>query len=577
MRYLKGLLLIIFFLPMAAFSGALIPLENLLMGQRSSEWQRTFESLHHFGSDSTDSRDQLLSYYQNYYLSSLGLEQRCSSSSASSLQFSELASQHELERSMLATLQYLGLDLVIRALISYAKYFEFSEDEFLKLTHFLVDGHCSENLTVISKRQLRNNMLEMFKSFDPEFSFMPSLPADFNLPSIAHGMSPEDDYRKKEFLVTIRLFKSFCSWPGEVENLRLLVPLVRNPQVMSYVIEQLDGKRWHFDTYQGAQLKASDNTVAVLCRGILCRRVSQRDFLSQRPRSLGSISLRDDLERLYCQRFRDQNFYHREMDPRISQMINDWSEGQQALMVSQFLSLITGIADLSLRAPRLSDLMMLSEASVDHFWQQWAEQRLENIIEQGPRFHEQLAIRAHHREEAQLDPFELHFDVDYGEFDRVYQKVGKLTLGMSALFYSDFLEWLIKNRRDALAPIHPSASDLAVIEQTQERLIRHLQHALLDQYQKLAHPPVKFSEFVEVVAQEILRRIDSDPSVFYQQLLQQIEKRPVDVKSSQLTTQLQIKLHFAPFALKEMTKKRHHQKAMELLNQDYRNNRDRDK
>ena len=63
--------------------------------------------------------------------------------------------RQQVERSVLATLQYTGLAIItVRALANYARYFQFSREEYQFLIENLVGNHCSQNVSVTSLKLL---------------------------------------------------------------------------------------------------------------------------------------------------------------------------------------------------------------------------------------------------------------------------------------------------------------------------------------------------------------------------------------------------------------------------------------
>jgi hypothetical protein len=63
-------------------------------------------------------------------------------------------------KTVIATLQYIALDLTSRAIPQYAKYFEFNREEYVNMVDGLVGNYCSSNISVISKKELRNNLIK---------------------------------------------------------------------------------------------------------------------------------------------------------------------------------------------------------------------------------------------------------------------------------------------------------------------------------------------------------------------------------------------------------------------------------
>ncbi|MCR9205892.1 MAG: hypothetical protein NXH75_15015, partial [Halobacteriovoraceae bacterium] len=195
----------------------------------------------------------------------------------------------QVMRAYLATLQYMTLDMATRHLPVYAKYFEYTEEEYENMVSTLVNNHCSQNLTTLSLRQLTLNMLKRWQS--SESVSLPSIKGNPYFPEKLGRQESRRSSRSAEFAWTVELFKASCSWGNEVNNYRLLVPLLRSPVLASMVIREMAGQTLSWsDAKSSPTLENSNKTTQIACQNLICRRVSAETFANQTPRSVGSTA-----------------------------------------------------------------------------------------------------------------------------------------------------------------------------------------------------------------------------------------------------------------------------------------------
>ena len=125
-----------------------------------------------------NSNEKKIVYYFALFNEGENLKRSCSKEK--DLLYRNADSEIKVKRTIMANLQYIGLDLTVRAIAEYAKQLDYSLDEYKNLMRRLIVNNCSLNLTVISIRQLTNNLLQKFlkpSSFKlPSVSLNPSLP-----------------------------------------------------------------------------------------------------------------------------------------------------------------------------------------------------------------------------------------------------------------------------------------------------------------------------------------------------------------------------------------------------------------
>ena len=332
-------------------------------------------------------------------------------------------------RSTIATVQLIGLETTTKAIAKYAQYFDFQKPEYQNLVDNLVGNYCSKNISVVSLKKLKKNMVDFFDDNDfifPGTEFLSSLGEDFR-----EHLPPEREYRKNEMRLTLELFKIFCSWGGVVHDTKLLAPLLRNPVWMSFVGRHISSQRleWNEDTNTFFLSRANGRT-RVICHNFVCRRTGDHDFERSFYYSVGTLGIRDDFNRLYCDHFRVVDFNYRHPDGKIKEMIHDLSFDDLNLLNAQMMALVTGFPDLFVMSQTLEKTKKAMGSGVEYYWKRWAK------IQGGQRDHnltyeESFTIEPSDRNlyfNPQRNRFRVEFDVNMGEFDRAYQRVGKITI-----------------------------------------------------------------------------------------------------------------------------------------------------
>ena len=122
---------------------ALVPVEGILLGEAVNEFQQ--DPLNYIFSDiydkSLEGENKKLRLYQSTYSSGALLKEGCGLYSPPV--YATAWMEKQAKRSMVATVQYIGLDTSIKAIGAYAKKFEVSEEAYQKLTNNLVNHRFS--------------------------------------------------------------------------------------------------------------------------------------------------------------------------------------------------------------------------------------------------------------------------------------------------------------------------------------------------------------------------------------------------------------------------------------------------
>ncbi len=430
---------------------ALIPIESIILGNFSEDYKNELSDPldYIFKLDTKEDEEKLsdyreyLSLYRGFYEEGIGLDNRCKE--RPSALYGKPYEKDRVTRSVIANLQYIGLDLMTRAIPEYAKYFEFTEQDYSNLVEKMVGNWCSQNLTIISLKTLKDNFKAKYEKGD---SFkLPTIGKNPLFPEKLSKFVPEDKAREREFKQTLELFKAFCSWGGDINDTRLLVPLLRNPQIMSFVIRQMAGIKLSWNQIdQGFTYTDDDKTVRVHCKNLICRRLSPAKFKSEVPRTVGSKGFHDDFQRIYCENLRDIDYVLNNQVPKIKRVIKNMTFDDQNLMVSQMIALLTGVPDFLVRSEKYTDGQDWMRASVDRIWDNWAEK-------QSQKFGKDLLFEESLTLELVDTPlyfnryrknFSVVFDVNLGEFDRINQMVGKISTKFDVKISKGFLNWMRK-------------------------------------------------------------------------------------------------------------------------------------
>ena len=519
-------------------ANALIPLEHLVLGDFSKAFDREISTPIDYIYQQSRDKDGLsdrssirhAQLYRGFYENGFLLDASCPEQNE--LVYTASWQRTQALRSAYATLQYIGLDVVIRALASYAHFFEFSREEYLRFIDNHIGNFCSQNLTVISKHQLRLNMQRHFDKTESLYN-LPDITNNKLLPSSLKGQIALEEIRKREFAQTIRLFKSFCSWGNDVDNLRLLIPLIRNPQIMAFIFRQLDSERldWNHDLSR-LVIRNHPDSVKVLCRGLICRREQETNFRREFPRAIGSISIGNDMSRLYCNEMLNKDFQVQNQDPKIRSIIDRWTFDEQNIMTSHFISLITGVPDLFIWSQDFSSGKKFLRFSIDESWNRWAKEQVSdlnhNIFYEEPLTLELLDRSLYFNRIS--GPVSVEFDLNMGEYDRIYQRSGKLTVEFDLKLTRALLKWA----REVYLNSPIERDDIR--DNVEERLYRVISPQVERAQERFEFAPWE-GDLTSILVDEILTQLMLMPNFV------------VDRWGNELLD-IPIRMHYGPFALK---------------------------
>ncbi len=427
-------------------SVALAPVEGILLGEAQREIQNDPLALVFSDRNSsigTNQDKQRMKFYHIIISGGVQMEDRCSN--LGPVSYSTKWREIQAKRSMVSTLQYIGLDTTIKAIGAYGKLLQLGETEYGNLISNIVSNYCSENVTVMSLKTIRKSLEAYYQNPDP--GIVPNIEQSAYATEAFKANSTSSETRAREFHYAIRNFRAFCSWGGKVDDLRLLAPYLKNPFVMNQVATNMSGVnyRWDEKLQDFSLVRKSPDAVRVVCKDLICRQTSTEDFKKDFPLSTGSTGVFQDLTKLYCQDFRLTDYDAKNTIPEVKAWIKGLELEEPILETNFFISLMTGIPDPFMGANKYSDIPLIVKSSVDERWTKWSRDVL-GTFSRDLLFEESLRVRARPRRnlaELGLDGFRLDFHVTLGEMDRIMKDNDKIGMSFDFKFSKNWLHSLI--------------------------------------------------------------------------------------------------------------------------------------
>jgi hypothetical protein len=249
---------------------------------------------------------------------------------------------------------------------------------------------------------------------------------------------------------------------------------------------------------------------------------------------VGSLNLANDLKRLYCEDFKvSQMTIHDDESKQVAEVMSEISSHNEGpLLATHFLSLVTGVPDFLIRTKKWDQVKEIAEASVIRTWDEWAMQETENFS-RDLYYEEPLTLELVDRDlyfvPGQKE-LEVQIDVNLGEFDRVNQKIGKLSVQFQVEVSKPFLNWAQEQWSISSGDI------LKRRENVQKRFEKFIKDDVASAREDFIIPPWS-GNLERLIAAELLSQLENSPVNLFSSLEREVIALPV-------------KLHFAPFALK---------------------------
>lgn len=367
--------------------------------------------------------------------------------------------EENAKRSIAATLQYIGIDVTTKAIAKYAQKKELSSDEYEKLVYNLVENGCSKNISVYSIKFIKDNLLNYFQN-ESVFE-LPSIKESPFFSKNLQDITNSQYSLEKQFELSIKNFRAFCSWGGGTDDYRLLAPYLSNPFIMSLVQNNLTQKQLVFDeNAKEVVLEKAKKPVLVACEDYICRRTDDVSFKNIFPKMIGSTDIETDFKALYCAHFRDLT-YHANHPIKL---INDWIKNQSLedpyLEVSQFISLVTKIPDILISSEKYNDIIISLKSTIDERYHKWAYEKTSSFVTD-LLYEESLQVDLvplSKTSEIKKGEFQLLFDYSLGELDRVISQVDKIHSTFELELPKSYLRWIrnsiiIANNRGRYAEV----------------------------------------------------------------------------------------------------------------------------
>ncbi len=347
----------------------------------------------------------------------------------------------QAKRVLLTTLQFAGMRVSMKAIAAYSKELNFTSEQYQTVVEKLVGGYCSKNISLISNDELKKYFSGLYGETENKF-VLPSIEGNPLFPEALNGLDIRENILNREFLYTVKLFRAFCSWGNDVENLRLLVPLVKNPIIMAWLIRMINNQSVVWDEKSEiAVAKEQDSDFHVTCRQLICRKSSDHVFKETLPRPIGESSIQDDFDRVYCNDFQDAEFTYVNQSETIKKWIDEQSFDEHYLMSSQLVALISKVPDFIIWSKDFVSAKTALKAGMDSYIDRWVKSQSDRFS--SDIFYEEPLAIERVADVYYLEPYanslKIVYDVNLGEFDQNTNMLGKIKLNFNISVEHNFL------------------------------------------------------------------------------------------------------------------------------------------
>lgn len=424
-----------------SFCTIAISVESNMAVNNSFIFEQVRSSHHNLVIDSPVEFKNQLAFYRAFYIEGENLKNFCAASPK--VYYKNRFEKNSVATSIAATLQWSIIKNTIGAIRSYTKALEISDSGYEQIGKNLISSSCSQNISVVSHRRLT----KMFKDTMTQ--------PDYELPDISNNpfytskitkRQSKQEILARELYYTLGLFKVACSWGQDVDYLRGLEGLIKNPIIASYLIRQMSGLEIQKKINAvELGLATSDTTTRVHCDNLICREKSGEIFEKEFPKSIGQQSVLRDLKSVYC-----QNIYYKtpeienELDDSVKQVYANYLDDESYRLIGQYIALITKIPDFNVWTDNKQILGEYIRDGLEHFWDGWSKKVIKNQVE-NISYEEPLVLDVvDHKIFLPVMKSKPHvqLDLNSGEFDKVIAINGKIKYKFDVEFLERDLLWL---------------------------------------------------------------------------------------------------------------------------------------
>ena len=410
------------------------------MGEAKNEYQQ--DPLNFIFNDiydrSSEGEVKKLKLYHSFYTNGQRLQESCGYLGPNT--YATPWQEKQAKRSVVAALQYVGLDQSIKAIGAYAKKMDVSEEDYKRLSSNLVRNYCSKNVTVYSLRNIEKALEHYYKT--PDFNVIPSVETSPFATELYKKTTESHESRSREMDYAVRNFRAFCSWGGDVVDYRLLAPYLNNRFIMSFIFRNLNGVKETYNVKSQSVSSVKDEaSVQVICTDLICRKTSLNDFKEKFSTSVGSTGISSDLQKLYCHHFRFQDYNPSSTLSEVKAWMKEAELEDPIYETNFFLSQLNGVPDALMGIKNYKEIPFLAKSSMDERWTQWAQNVL-SLFSKDLLYEESLKVKAiPQRDKLALRTkgFILDFNITLGEMDRLMNDTDKLDLSFDLKLTKNYL------------------------------------------------------------------------------------------------------------------------------------------
>lgn len=481
----------------------LVPLEGIILGKVNEDIQnKPFNgALNFVYAKGDDIEKGKLSYYFAFFKQGENLKRVCLTDPK--LNYESVWKLSNAKRSVVSNLQYIGIDLTLKSIVSYAKKLEYTSIQFETLVNNLVNGSCSPNITVYSKKLIKDNFKsEWSQNTD---NHLPSISKSPYFESHIKSIGETKDVLRKEFAYSLKNFRAFCSWNGDVEDYRLLNPYLKNPYIMAFNLNEMRRKKLELNNKTKELVTVeNEHAVQVVCENLICRRRNKQEFLNLFPRMLGSSQLNDDLTALYCDHFQFVRTSTHSQPEQIKKWLLERSPEGGKLEALNFISLMTRIPSFNFFVDSYGQIPMLLEKNINQRWDKWMTKKL-NTFNNNQLYEEPLELSLDTQvgtNEILKGQFNVRVNVGLSELDKVVSLVDKIDASFNLSFPANFLGQTKERINFFNKKGFPKKTKIYIT-----RLIENIRYQLIEK-EKFFTIHIWNEDFAEILAIEIIDQIN---------------------------------------------------------------------